>query len=265
MNSRKIIYPNLNDLTIGIVTYNRKKFILRVINYWSDSNVKVVIVDGSDSPLEDDIINNLPKNINYFYKKGSVEQRTLLMVKLVKTKFVLKGNDDEFYIPSALNSCIEVLKSNSEIVSCIGRTMKFNFKNNQTIGRDVYKQLKNNRFLETEPIDRIKKHFMNYMPRQCFSVCKTNFWKIAMITALKKVYSFFGQHEFQVEFLLTFSNKSETIPELMWLRSDENKPIRDQSPSMTPGYGIDQWWHDEKYSDEKKIFINDLELACKEI
>jgi hypothetical protein len=143
--------------------------------------------------------------------------------------------------------------------------MKFNFKKSETIGREVYPLLKNHKLLEEDPNDRIKKHFTRYIPRHCYSVCRSNYWKIAISEACYKEYSFFGSTENHFEFLITFSNKSIAIPELMWLRSDENTSIRGTSPSLTTGYTVIDWWNDEKYKNEKKEYINRIELACKKI
>lgn len=265
MDLKKFNYPNLSKLTIVITTYNRKKFILRTMNYWSNTNVKLVVLDGSETPIEDHLIEKLSKNIKYIYNPLSVHQRILHSLEFVKTEFAILGSDDEYFVPSALNSCIEVLQQDKELVACIGRAIKFNFKNNQIIGKDVYSILKNHKLLDEDPMTRIKKHFMNFMPRHCHSVCRSTFWKIAWKEACFKEYNFYGAAEPFFEFLITFSNKSKSIPEFMWLRSDENPPVRGQSPALTLGYEIQDWWYDEKYIEEKKDYINRIELACSKI
>ena len=49
MDLKKFNYPNLSKLTIVITTYNRKKFILRTMNYWSNANVKLVVLEAKDT------------------------------------------------------------------------------------------------------------------------------------------------------------------------------------------------------------------------
>lgn len=265
MSNKKLSFPHLNNLTIVILTYQRQKYILRAMNYWSGSNVKLVVIDGSKLGIEDRLIKKLSNNINYIHHPVSLHQRMLYALKFVETEFVLLGGDDDFFIPSALNSCIEILLKDKELVSCIGRSMKFNFKNNQTIGRPVYQLLKDHKLVDENPMSRIKKHFLNFIPAHCYSICRTNFWKIAMAEAFYKEYNFFASGEKQFEFLITFSNKSISIPELMWLRSDENIPIRGTSPAMSNDYKLVDWWYDEKYKNEKQEFIYRTELACQKI
>ena len=265
MLNKKTLYPNLSKLTIIIVTYNRKNFILRTMNYWSGSNLNLVVVDGSKCPIDENVLKKFSKNISYYHRPISVQQRMIFATSLVNTEFALLGGDDEFFVPSALNSCIEKLIKNDELVSCIGRAMKFSFKKKQTIGRLVYPLLKNHKLIDEDPMIRIKKHFSNYIPRHCYSICRSNYWKIAWSEAYFKEYNFLGAPEKYFEFLITFSNKSVSIPELMWLRSDENIPIRGVSPSSILGYEISDWWDDNKYKKDKMEFINRIEKNCKEI
>ena len=77
MDLKKFNYPNLSKLTIVILTLNRKKFILRTMNYWSGSNIKLLVVDGSKSPIEDHILRKFSNNITYFHQSFSSHQRVL--------------------------------------------------------------------------------------------------------------------------------------------------------------------------------------------
>ena len=48
------IYPSLEKLTIVIPTYNKHIELINVINFWIKYNVKLLILDGSDSKLKYD-------------------------------------------------------------------------------------------------------------------------------------------------------------------------------------------------------------------
>ena len=60
-------YLFLEKLTIVIFSYNRHEYLKRTINYWSNYNVKLVILDGSNKELEEDCVK--AKNIKYIYNK----------------------------------------------------------------------------------------------------------------------------------------------------------------------------------------------------
>ena len=72
MRKKKFKMKNLllEKLTIIIFSYNRHNYLKRTLKYWSNYDIKLVVLDGSNAKLEDPILNN--KNIKIF-KKGRKE------------------------------------------------------------------------------------------------------------------------------------------------------------------------------------------------
>ena len=256
----------LNKLTIIIPTYERQKFVLRCMKYWSGKGVTLIVLDGSKKRLESRTLDKFEKNIKYFHNTASYYKRLLSAIKLIKTEYVLLGCDDEFYIPSALNSCIIKILTQNKLVACCGRALGFDYQDNSVLGKDVYPTLNENRNLfEENPNKRIKKHFLNYEQAHTYAVCRSDIWKIAAKTIFSKEYNCYSIHELQFEFFLCFSGRSLVIPELMWLRSNENKPIRDLSPSLKRSNSILNWWSSKKYKKEKTNFILRVGETCTKL
>ena len=255
----------LEKLTIVLPSFERQDFLIRFINYWSNKLVKVIIMDGSKKSLDQKIIENLEKNIKYYHLPKSFYERMYKATVLVNTEFVIQACDDEFYIPSALNSSIIKLIDNPDLVTCGGYCMGFGYENRSVIGFKRYEMLENLKLLNSNPSERINKHFSNYVPAHLYSVSRTKIWRIASKTVYSKEYSFFGALELQLEFLLLFAGKTIILPELMWLRSNENEPIHDGTPSFAPKNTFKDWWVNKRFSSEKRDFILRMELACKEI
>ncbi len=59
--------PTLNNLTIIIFSFNRHKWLKRIISYWSNYSVKLLVLDGSDKRLEDQYLS--AKILNIFMTK----------------------------------------------------------------------------------------------------------------------------------------------------------------------------------------------------
>jgi glycosyltransferase domain-containing protein len=255
----------LDKLTIVIPTYERQEYIIRCMKYWSGKKVKVIVVDGSKISLEVSVVGTFSKNIKYIHNPIGLYGRMLSSIELIETEYVMQGCDDEFYIPSALNSCLKKLSSNSNFVSCIGRALAFNYNNKLVFSYDIYRRLKNLKLDDPNPTTRIKKHFSNYVPAHLYAVCKASIWKVIAKYVFSKEYNFYGAWEMQIELLVPFANKTLSIPELMWLRSMEVQAIRGTSPSMTPSLRMFDWWLDKKYENEKKDFIKRTKIACKEL
>ena len=113
----------LEKLTIVIFSYNRHKYLKRTIKYWSNYNVQLLVLDGSDSRLIDDCISS--KNIKYVYDPVSLYSRLLNSADYINTEFMILGCDDEFYFPSALSECIKFLINERSYSSCGGCAASF--------------------------------------------------------------------------------------------------------------------------------------------
>ena len=265
MRSDALNLDLLKNLTIVIPTYKRQKFITRTMQYWSGKDVAIIVIDGSKKSLDTNILNQLKTNIKYIHSPKSYYERLLSVINLINSQYVMMGCDDEFYIPSALNSCLVKLSLDNQLVTCTGRAIEFNWQNGLVVGSKVYERLKDLNLDNQNPNDRIIKHFSNYTPTHFYGICRTSIWKIAAQTTFSKEYSFFASMELQIEFLLLFAGKTLAIPELLWLRSDEAEPIRGTSSSLDPNYKISQWWYEKKNKKQKEDFLIRMATACMEI
>lgn len=253
----------LNKLTLVICSYNRHIYLKRTINYWAKFNVNLVILDGSDSKLEDPCTKQ--KNINYIYKKKSFYERLLLSPNYIDTEFMLLGCDDEFYLPSSICSCINFLLKEPSFSSCGGRAIGFSTNNKKIFGIEQYSKLKNFSLVHDSFIERAKSHFSNYVPAHMYSVLRSDEWKKICKYVFQKEYSFFAAMEMQMEFLIITSGKSKIIQELMWMRNKEVPGIRGTGPSMSESMTINNWWKKKIFADEKKDFLKKMKVATDDL
>ena len=243
----------LQKLTIVIFSFNRQKYIKRTIKYWSNYQVKLLVLDGSDVKLEDPCLNT--KNIKYIHDPRDIYERLLSSVNYIETEFMILGCDDEFYLPSALNSCIKFLLKNPNFSSCGGCAIGFHNNGKEIFGIEQYSRSKDICLDHDSALERITKHFHNYLPAHEYSVMLTSTWKPICKHVFKKEYSFFAAFELQIEFLVMVSGKSIIIPELMWMRNRKVTAIRGSSPSLDSTRQITKWWHDKNFIEEKKDFL----------
>ena len=248
----------LDKLTIVIYTYNRHKYLKRTINYWSNYNVKLLILDGSTTKFEDLCLKT--KNIKYVYDDTGLYKRLLSSINYIDTEFVILGSDDEFYLPSALSSSIEFLCKESSYSSCGGYALGFHTKGKLILGTKQY-PFEDFCLNHNSACDRIFNHFSNYMPAHFYSVMSFNKWKIICSYVFGKKYYFSGAHELQVEFLCAISGKSKIIPELLWMR---NKEVPTESYEILK-LPLGKWWLDKKYQYEKLSFLKRMKEACDKL
>ena len=253
----------LGKLTIIIFSYNRHKCLKRTINYWSRFSVKLLILDGSDDKLEDPCLKE--KNIKNIYDPRGFYDRLLTSKDYIETEFIILGSDDEFYITSALTSCINFLIKEPTYSSCGGRAIGFHTKEKNILGSEMYPKLRGFLLDSDSPLSRIQKHFENLEVAHLYSVSRSANWKVICRYVFEKEYSFFASMELQIEFLTVLAGKSKIIPELMWMRNQDEPPIRGTSPSLSYTARIPKWWHDKKYHDEKEDFLKRMKKACGEL
>ena len=64
---------DLSELTIVCITYNRPKFVARLIDYWKKNffDAKIFILDGSNEKLSDKYLKTInTKAISYIHMKN---------------------------------------------------------------------------------------------------------------------------------------------------------------------------------------------------
>lgn len=250
----------LQNLTIVIFSYNRHRCLQRSIDYWLNYNVKILILDGSETKLEVSHINN--KNITYIYDPRSLHERLLSSIDYIETEFVMLSTDDEFYLPSAITSCINFLSNNSSYSSCGGRAVKFYTRKNQVNGHKCYPGLENLSLNDDKAINRVKKHFSKYVPAHFYSVIRSNIFKIICKNVFEKNYNVYAFFELQIEFLVMISGKSKIIPELMWIRNKEEIPIIVKYPKLAFPIRIEEWWYRKDKQDDKENFLKRTKNIC---
>lgn len=254
------------NLTVVIFSYNRHKYLIRTINYWLNYKVKLLVLDGSEIKLDDICLHN--DNVKYINKFRCIFDRLYRSSDYIQTEFMVLACDDEFYLPSALTSCINFLIKDKNYSSCGGRVIGFNFqkKYKKVFGYEQYPGLKNFYLEHNNPIERVKKHFSNYEPAHFYSVRRSTNWRQISKHIFKKDFKIYALPEIQLEFLEMISGKSKIIPELMWLRNKElNLILKTNSDHNSLLTSIENWWYDKNCKKEKNNFLYTMKKACDEI
>ena len=132
MNNKNLI---LEKLTLVMPTYQRQKYALRNMRYWSDTNVTLMVLDGSEDPINSKILNSFGANIVYINDPSSIEQRLNKAHFKINTEYVALIGDDEFYVVSAVKSCIQELEKDDSLIACCGSCLGFYFNKKSS---DIY-------------------------------------------------------------------------------------------------------------------------------
>ena len=250
-----------SNLTLLCPSYERHEYLERSCRFWGDrGDVCVLYADGSQSPLATTSFNAL--NQRYFHQPVSFQERIKNLLGQVQTPYVCMMCDDEFYIPTALQACIDFLEGNPDYVACMGRAVGFSRLNGEVVLRQQYPRLRDLKLSDSGALNRLENHFSSYVCSHSYAVTRTEVFRSAMQPALANELDIFAIGELIHEFLVVAAGKSLVLPTLYWLRSHEAPPIRNTGDlSLDPSKRFSHWWQNEKASTEKKDFCQYLSDA----
>jgi len=253
--------PNLSELTLVVPTYNRQMYAQRQLHFWSGSPVTLYVLDGTSTPINVEYLKNLGENVHYSHLPCSIEERYGKAVELVDTSYVSFLCDDEFFIPSALNHCIEELKAHKDFIAYAGCCLGFHSSKKGISGAQFQIFQRNFKNDGTTATERIIAHMTPYKNTTLYAVQTAKTWKKSMTIVSKHSFSSPYVPEIQFEFCTSYQGKSIVIEELMWLRNLENDPI--DIPKWNRKIPLGEWIKNPRNEEEVKIFYEDTasELA----
>ncbi len=238
----------MSELTLVMLTYNRPQYALRQAKIWANNSfVHLLILDGS-SVANEAIINSAYSNVEYVQKPINIQERLALASKMIRTEFAAIIGDDDIFLESGLQACVDELKLNSSLVACLGSALSFVPRGDTVYFDHIYEGARKRSILFDDTADRIDHHFKEYFPTTVYAVIRTNVWKNAMLVASKAQYSCVYLSELLFELSVTLQGKSKVISRLMWLRSDENPPIHEKNWNRKLTF-LD-WFTHPQYSQE---------------
>lgn len=260
---------SLSKLTIIIPTYNRERYVLRNMGFWSGTDVTVHVLDGSAEAIKTNQLARFTSNIHYHHLPVFIWIRLAKVADLVDTEYVVLLSDDDFFIPSAVEASIFELEKNRALVACCGRGISKCLASDLIVNWSTIKSYKSNAeggvsgaVVQDEPLERIVEHMNPYVLSIIYAVCRSQAWLKAIQLLSVRQFTSGLVSEMQFELYMSFHGKVKVIDELMTLRSDENT-------SSVVGFELEfrDWYMDKHYSNEVDVFLNttahDLEVVSE--
>jgi glycosyltransferase domain-containing protein len=249
----------LNRLTIFIPTYNRPLFLQRSMQFWGNIDVNILVIDGSTQSFSDLYKTIIPSNIKYIHSPTTLSHRIKMAVCEVATEYVVMLSDDEFFIPSALESALKFLEDNPEYIACGGQCISFkNFNKNELKYRLSYPELNKLDLNKDIASQRVISHFENYTCAHVASVMRAPIWKQAMYPWTVFDYNAYATGELAFEFIASYLGKSKILSNLYWFRSSENGSNISDEKSTNPANTFNAWWNQNRFRLEREIFFDKI-------
>ena len=253
-----------NKLAIIIPSYNRKKYLIKQISYWSNTPHKIFILDGGTDNFSDEEILKLPSNIKYFVDRSEVFARIARIKKNISSKYTLLLCDDEFYIKSTLKKIINFLDFNKKYLSSSSLPMGFIEANGKIIYEEVYPEIKK---ISKHPENQQSfKRLNSYLKFQyniyMYSIMRSNIFFQCVKLVNKCKFDVYALQEVLFGIRLSLASKHKILNQVGWLRNSGNPPIRYKGIFFDPSKRVGDWWKLDKQKKSRKIFLKTL---CKEL
>lgn len=251
---RKPSLSALSLLTVVIPCYGRQDFLLRQCAYWHGSGVAVVIVDGTEQPLGENVrqIFSDLDDITYLYSATNMMDRLKQASGHIHTPYAILLGDDEFMLFTGLCSAIAQLEQDSALVACIGQSLAFYPSSDGTsctygTGYPHWEYAVRHDDVQ----ERLNASMSDYTAATCYAVLRTPVWRKSWGQLRNWSSPYAG--EIQQGLTTYIWGKLATVDEVYWMRSNENRPVTNKG--FNRGLSFQEWWVSPKFKTEHDSFI----------
>ena len=241
---------DLDQLSVVVPTYRRPVYALRNMRLLDQTGARVYVLDGSPDPIHSDQLAELSSRITYLHLPVTYEERYAHAAELIETPYCVSVGDDDMHLPSGLRAAVAALETDPELVSVTGTSCEVLVRDGLAYGRLKYEGLLDRAISDDNPIERMVDHLSRYMPSTVYAVARTSVWVRAVRALAGKRFPPFRLGELQQEMAVVYSGKTKTVPELMWLRSSENKSLWRDNDDLP----VAPWWVQAHATGEREAF-----------
>ncbi len=236
------------DVTLFIPTHNRHNYLKRILEYYNDVPLDVLVADSSTTPFATDDLNS---RVTYLHLPGErLSQKLYIALSKVKTEFVVMCADDDFTLPDGIVQCVNFLKNNPDYSVAHGNSIAYakeSMREKYTPFSVMYIDQLAFEIADEDPLERLE---------QLFDPYRTLFCAIHYTRNLQLAYN--KDFNFENLFLSEYppgiidlcAGKFKELPVLFQVR--ENAP--DSGDKVTAN--LDVIALDEKYAGEYQKYLS---------
>ncbi len=175
------------DVTLLILTHERKDFLIRALEYYEQFNLPIVIADSSTDNYKLKEHDNL---IYYHTPNISFHEKFILTVARLNTKYVHLCSDDDFSLFDAIKYSYQTLEEDDTISTIQGRSIGFQFTNNKLETQPIY--FYTHRDLSNNSYDLRINSLMNIYFHNFYSLHRTE--NLKLISNYKQKYNIYDNN-----------------------------------------------------------------------
>lgn len=149
------------NLTLIIPTHERHRYLKRVLEYYEECDLKIIVIDSSKNHYSDIISNT---NVEYIHCPSmDWIDKALIAAHKVESEYLVMCADDDFLAKTSFEVCLNFLNLNPEYEQVQGFLLGFNHLNETTKFNLIYPHSFNYQLDSDSPIDRLESYYKNFI------------------------------------------------------------------------------------------------------
>jgi len=215
----------LSEVTIVIPTHYRHKYLTRVLAYYKNINIQVLVADSTDVEYVD---KNKFDIIYVHYPNGKLLDKLFNIINQVKTKYMFFCADDDFWVQESILPCVDFLNKNIDYSSVQGNYIGFTGHNKD----DFIPSYLHASSIEANGVEeRLAESMDNYMPL-FYAIHRTDIIQKVFADSMKNNISHAILNELSVALYSLIYGKHKKLNILTYVRDDISDPTPVQRDNL---------------------------------
>jgi len=196
-----------DKITVIIPTHERHNFLERSLDYWSQLDIKIIVIDSSVDKYTGQVLENI---VYFHYPDKSFVEKIAKVLSQIETDYSAICADDDFITETGILESLIYLDSNEKFVSAQGRYIAFWFNEQESIDFSPrYAGARNYEVSHDDANERMNLSMSPYM-HQFYAVQKTKILKEAFSVCVK--HNYMRGWELDVSLIASIYGNHKTLP-----------------------------------------------------
>ena len=244
-----------DDITVVILSRGRERQLSSSVKYWNRSNLRVVVLHNTQSPLPAD---SFASNVKYIVLEKDFASRCKLAAQEIKSKYAVFCADDELLLPSGLSTMAQYLESHPEISSVGGKTIGIAKYGRNLTSVPTYQSMNNYKNSGKSYFERLEHH--TYGQKEYRSGAMYRLMRAELMIQNLNLFSHLSDistpyiFEVTAEIVVNGMGKTFYLDSLYWIRNWISDQVEHNNWDRKRYFK--DWWTGEEYSSERSRWIN---------
>jgi glycosyltransferase domain-containing protein len=238
----------MNELiTLLIPSHNRHLYLDRILDYYKDSGIPVIVTDSS-MPAYHPVADRHPKALHYIHCPGiAFTEKLDRALQEVHTPYVVMCADDDFILPDGIAACLDFLQRHKGFTAAQGNFINYRLDGDRIDFRIMYPGVSSWTIDLRGPFERLETLFRNF--KTFFNaVYRTEALQLAFRGAGKVISNLYLNEYLTAIIPLALGNYIE-IPVFYQVRESSESSGDRTTPNL------DRTFYEDAYAVEREAYL----------